>query len=235
MRCHQLKTVMRTVLFFAFMLSFGTIAIAQDKIVKKDGAEIECKVIEITDELIKYRKLDNLEGPLYSLKKSDITVIQYENGTLDVFNEQERIPETWDESDTIPIVEPVQLQGPRLGVIFVEDEIFTNVGWQEEYIFFSSKNGFATVGEMIFMVAGIEQNKFYPSLTTMLGFRDKSGFEIGFGPNVSLSGAAFAIAIGVTARTEKVNIPFNLAFVPSKDGLRVSLLTGFNFRKRRPD
>jgi hypothetical protein len=29
-----------------------------------------------------------------------------------------------------------------------------------------------------------------------------------------------------------MNIPMNVAVVPSKDGVRVSMLTGFNFRRR---
>ena len=33
-------------------------------------------------------------------------------------------------------------------------------------------------------------------------------------------------------RTESFNIPFNVAIVPSRVGTRVSVLTGFNMRRR---
>ena len=78
----------------------------------------------------------------------------------------------------------------------------------------------------------MEQNKFYPSLSFLLGFRDRNGIEFGFGPNISIEGPALVFALGVTARGKKINAPFNVAVVPSDDGVRFALLTGFNFRKR---
>jgi hypothetical protein len=43
---------------------------------------------------------------------------------------------------------------------------------------------------------------------------------------------ALVVAAGVTMRTETFNIPLNVAIVPSKAGTRVSVLTGFNMRRR---
>ncbi|MEP5612171.1 MAG: hypothetical protein ABJP45_07970 [Cyclobacteriaceae bacterium] len=60
-------------------------AASQDIITKKDGNEIEAIVIEITEESVKYRKQENSDGSLYTLNKSEIFMIKYENGTKDVF------------------------------------------------------------------------------------------------------------------------------------------------------
>ena len=59
---------------------------AQDVIVKKDGSTIVSKVLEITSTEVKYKKYNNLNGPTYSLIKTDIQVINYENGTKEMFD-----------------------------------------------------------------------------------------------------------------------------------------------------
>jgi hypothetical protein len=63
---------------------------AQDVITTKKGEDIFSKVVEITLSEIKYRKHDNLSGPLISILKSDVMLIRYENGTKDVFNQIEQ-------------------------------------------------------------------------------------------------------------------------------------------------
>ena len=55
-----------------------------DNIILKDGKEISAKVLEVTPDLIKYKKCDNLEGPLFSINKSDVIMIRYSDGTKDI-------------------------------------------------------------------------------------------------------------------------------------------------------
>jgi hypothetical protein len=43
------------------------------------------KVIEITDNGIKYKKFDNLDGPSVLTGKANISSITYANGTKDTF------------------------------------------------------------------------------------------------------------------------------------------------------
>ena len=69
--------------FFQLLTNFGY---SQDNIILKNGDEIKAKVLEVTTDQIKYKKWDNQEGPTYSAEKSDIFMIQYKNGTKDVFN-----------------------------------------------------------------------------------------------------------------------------------------------------
>jgi hypothetical protein len=59
---------------------------AQDIITLKSGDEIKAKVQEIGTDNVKYKKYDNQSGPIYTLTKSDIFMIKYENGDKDVFN-----------------------------------------------------------------------------------------------------------------------------------------------------
>ncbi|MBD77763.1 MAG: hypothetical protein CL840_02325 [Crocinitomicaceae bacterium] len=59
---------------------------AQDVIYKKNGEQIHCKVEEVSEDRVKYRREDNEEGPLYSMFKREVLVITYENGTYEYPN-----------------------------------------------------------------------------------------------------------------------------------------------------
>ena len=66
-----------------------------DNLILKNGDEISAKIFEVTPYLIKYKKCSNLNGPLYSISKSDVMMIRYSDGTKDIIkdvgrNEQER-------------------------------------------------------------------------------------------------------------------------------------------------
>lgn len=60
-----------------------------DNIILKDGTEISAKVEEISESIIKYRRCDNLSGPLYSISKSKVFMIKYSNGNKDIFDKEE--------------------------------------------------------------------------------------------------------------------------------------------------
>ncbi|MFD2522486.1 hypothetical protein [Emticicia soli] len=59
---------------------------AQDIIFLKTGEEIKAKVKEVKDQEISYLKFENLEGPTYTILKSTILMIKYENGQKDIFS-----------------------------------------------------------------------------------------------------------------------------------------------------
>lgn len=61
---------------------------AQDVITTKKGEDIQAKVLEITLKEIKYKKFDNPNSPVYTLLKSDVLLIRYENGSKDIFSEE---------------------------------------------------------------------------------------------------------------------------------------------------
>ena len=62
-------------------------AYAQDVIVKRDGSTILSKVLEVNPTNIKYKKFSNPNGPTYTVEKSEIMAVNYENGEKETFNE----------------------------------------------------------------------------------------------------------------------------------------------------
>ncbi len=80
--------LLKIYLVLSILLITGLRAHGQDVIVLKNGEEIKAKVEQILDTEIKYRKSDNLTGPIYSAKKAEIFMIRYANGTKDVFGDQ---------------------------------------------------------------------------------------------------------------------------------------------------
>lgn len=73
-------------LFVMLLLLCSAVANAQDVIVKKDGSTILSKVLEVGQNEIKYKKFDNLDGPTYTIQKSELQAINYQNGAKDTFS-----------------------------------------------------------------------------------------------------------------------------------------------------
>lgn len=73
-------------LFGMLLLLCSVGASAQDVIVKKDGSTILSKVLEVNTADIKYKKFSNQDGPIYTISKSEIMSINYENGEKDTFD-----------------------------------------------------------------------------------------------------------------------------------------------------
>ncbi|MEI6508103.1 MAG: DUF4190 domain-containing protein [Bacteroidota bacterium] len=58
-----------------------------DLMVLANGDELKVKVMKIGPDEIFYKKCENLTGPDYFIKKSDVFMIKYPNGTKDVFSQ----------------------------------------------------------------------------------------------------------------------------------------------------
>ena len=87
-------------------------------------------------------------------------------------------------------------------------------GWQWESRFLDGGDIVGLV-EWIALVGGMEKGMFLPSVSSMVGLRTASGFELAAGPNLSLGGIAMVIGIGKTLKFGKLNMPVNIAYVPS--------------------
>ena len=79
---------MKKVFIFTIVLFILSSLKAQDIILKNDGSEIKSKVIEVTLNEVKYKRFDNIDGPTYTLIKTDIFKINYQNGTSEVYNQE---------------------------------------------------------------------------------------------------------------------------------------------------
>jgi hypothetical protein len=146
-----------------------------------------------------------------------------------------------------PVVQTVNLSGPRFGYTSLSDGVvrklkedrqievgsmISQFGWQFEKQFYNNGDGLTILNEWVGLLGGLEQSLAIPSLSWLVGFRTKEGAEFGLGPNLTPAGVALAVAGGVTFRAGAVNIPLNVAVVPSSAGVRVSMLTGFSLRTR---
>ena len=78
---------MKRLLFILAFAVCGSFCLsAQDIITLHDGTDIQAKILEVTTTEVKYKKFSNLEGPTFSLPKSDIQIVHYQNGENEVFN-----------------------------------------------------------------------------------------------------------------------------------------------------
>lgn len=59
---------------------------AQDIITKKDGSDIKAIILEITQNEVKYKKANYLDGPILSINKADVLLITYANGVNEIIN-----------------------------------------------------------------------------------------------------------------------------------------------------
>ncbi len=91
-----MKRIILSVTASIFAITF---CFSQDIITKKNGDDIKAKVLEVTTTEVKYKKFDNLDGPSFTILKSDVLLIRYENGTKDVFNDDKK-------SENIPATSP---------------------------------------------------------------------------------------------------------------------------------
>jgi hypothetical protein len=145
-----------------------------------------------------------------------------------------------------PIAKTADLSGPRFGLTLLGDGVvktleardisvgphISQFGWQFEKQFYTKDSGVTMVTEWVALIGGLEQSVALPSLSWMVGVRTRDGAEFGLGPNITPAGTGLVLATGMTFRTGALNVPVNVAVVPSKSGARVSVLTGFSLRHR---
>ena len=94
---------MKYILLFILFICSSNIIKAQDTLSMRSGENILVKVIEVSNVSlkwakkgiievgtaeVKYKKLDNLNGPVFSMLKSDLIMIKYQNGTSDDFSKE---------------------------------------------------------------------------------------------------------------------------------------------------
>jgi hypothetical protein len=147
-----------------------------------------------------------------------------------------------------PEADDVDLAGPRFGITVLSNgvvkqlkqdkgidlrPITSQFGWQfEKQLYSAGGDGPTALTEAVVLIGGLDQGLAVPSLSWVTGIRTKAGTELGVGPNITPAGVALVLAAGKTFRAGVLNVPVNVAVVPSRAGTRVSVLTGFSIRHR---
>ena len=186
---------------------------AQDIITLKNGDTFKAKVIEISDYEIKYKHFDNLDGPTRAVDRTSVFVINYENGTKTVFNEQVKAPVSNskrnsnsgffdNDSSDFANIKAKRFGGPRIGLTYIslgtsadylskrgKNPLITQFGWQFEQRIFTVDKGTSGLVEFIPLIGGIEQGMFIPSASVLIGIRGggKRNFEFAMGPNFAVA------------------------------------------------
>jgi hypothetical protein len=69
------------------LLSLPVFILAQDHLYFTDGSVHTTKILEITPEVVKYKRFDFQDGPTYTIKRDDIQKIEYSNGRVEWYTE----------------------------------------------------------------------------------------------------------------------------------------------------
>lgn len=72
------------IILMTFFLT--SLVFSQDVIIKNNGDEINAKVLEITENSIKYKEYNFQDGPIRSISKTEALMIIYENGIREKFS-----------------------------------------------------------------------------------------------------------------------------------------------------
>ncbi len=141
----------------------------------------------------------------------------------------------------------VNMSGPRIGLTVLNQEsvdtlleekgiairpVVSQFGWQFERRLYTNGDGVTMLTEWVPLISGLDQGVALPSLNWLVGLRTNAGTEFAIGPNLTPLGVGLVVAAGVTVRTGALHVPFNVAVATSKSGARVTVLTGFNVRRR---
>ena len=70
-----------------------------DNIILKDGNEIAAKIIEITPDLVKYKKCGKSDGPMFTIYKADVLMLRYADGTKDIISNKKHKAKQWSEEN----------------------------------------------------------------------------------------------------------------------------------------
>lgn len=75
----------RVVSLFVFLLGGLVASQAQDLIATKRGENIQARILEISTTEVKYKRYGNLDGPIFIINKSEVEMVCFENGEIDIF------------------------------------------------------------------------------------------------------------------------------------------------------
>jgi hypothetical protein len=131
----------KNLLLLTIVIGFGFASNAQDIIILKNGDEIKSLVQEIGTDYVLYKKWENQGGPSYYLIKSEVFIIQYQNGTRDVFNEVAKTSPSNEVAKTSPSI-PQANQESKLYSNDLKNEFYRIDADDRQMLNFFRKNNF---------------------------------------------------------------------------------------------
>ncbi len=209
---------MKKMIFMA-LIFIGLKAGAQDLIIKMDKTEIKSKVLELTDDVIKYKKFEKLDGPTYSIKKSDVFMIIYKDGSKEYMDQPV--------SNKTNSISSIQNSQPST-VVFnsttsnnTSNSSKTNLSGPLHWSIGSSLSlPLGTMGDGYSLGYGldVEVTKLYSE--TLVGFANigyvnfaGKSFDAGFGTTETIPDAGFfTLLAGAKYRTGKMDIGGGLGY-----------------------
>lgn len=132
---------MKRFILFVSLTIISVLSFGQDVIVKKNSETIKVKVTEVNQDNIKFKKWDNLDGPTYTLLKSEINTILYQNGDAEVF-----VPSEPQSNDSYDSYNPYNRLKEKVDVdavindrtLFFKGECITNSSYSK-YMFYDEQ------------------------------------------------------------------------------------------------
>ena len=91
---------MRNILFLLFLVAFcSSFAYSQDIIRFKNGREFQVIILEKSEETVRYKKLDYMDGPDINAPMSKVVSITYADGKTEVYSAPDAV-------EAVPVAEP---------------------------------------------------------------------------------------------------------------------------------
>ncbi len=121
----------RIIFFLSILLAAACTSVAQDKIYRQNGKIVECKVLEVGSSEVKYKEIDNPDGPVYILETDRIIKIVFANGKVQTFTDNMHDPERYADNRKKAI--KVNFLSPLYGYTEIGFEKSTGVGKSFEF------------------------------------------------------------------------------------------------------
>lgn len=90
-----------------------------DELIMMDGTEISAKILEITPNEIKYKKCNNIDGPIFTKALSSVFKIKYSNGTSQLIKNSENRDSNSGDIFALGLEEGEKSQSIALGLWFL--------------------------------------------------------------------------------------------------------------------
>lgn len=205
-----------------FLLCIAGTVIAQDVIVMKDQSTVMSKVLEITSTEIKYKKWNNQDGPTYSVNRSEVVSINFENGEVEKFSETTNNQQN-NNAPQVQYVNSYMTYGSNgrlyLNGRMLSDNEVQNLVDSQSYQQYLKGRGLVKTGFILDVVGGVslvvasgirvfssDLNATGPSATSSPDYKKFMAFGIG---GLAMLGTGFLIGVFGTDNTKKVAETYN--------------------------